>query len=260
MYRLFIDEVGHDNLCSANDPNERYLCLMGVCLDLDYANGEFTDSLNELKTTVFGSEQVILHRREIIDKRDYPFTLLCNEQVRGHFDERLLHWFEESKYTAFAVLIDKRAHVEKYRVWRYHPYHYCLTAMLERYVMWLKSLGQGGIGDVMSEWRGKKPNRKLEEAYARLFRSGTDHVPAEEFQKRLTSNSLKIKRKSANVAGLQLADLLANPVCRSLICANEHVKMTAPFGTRVINILIRNKFRRGGFFSKIQGYGVKILP
>jgi hypothetical protein len=33
MYRLFIDEFGHDNLNTANDPNEQFLCLLGVALD-----------------------------------------------------------------------------------------------------------------------------------------------------------------------------------------------------------------------------------
>src|ERR1035437_5788722 len=72
-YRLHIDEVGHHNLASANDPNERYLCLVGVILDLEYSMGEFTDSMNSLKMEVFGTHNVVLHRRELIDKSPAPY-------------------------------------------------------------------------------------------------------------------------------------------------------------------------------------------
>ena len=260
MYRLFVDEVGHDNLSSANDPNERYLFLMGVCLDLDFANGLFTQELNKLKIRTFGTADVVLHRREIIDKNRPPFTVLKDDDVRRTFDLDLMGWFTESRYMALGVIIDKKEHVEKYHVWRFHPYHYCLTAMLERYVRWLQSQSDNAKGDVMVEWRGKKPNRKLENTYAHLYKLGTENVSAEMFQAALSSNSLKLRMKSANVAGLQLADLLANPVCRALICRKEKAHMIAPFGREVVKMLCKTKFRRGGFFQKIMGYGVKYLP
>jgi hypothetical protein len=125
--------------------------------------------------------------------------------------------------------------------------------MLERYVLWFESMNINAKGDVMCEWRGKQPNRKLEDAYARLYKFGTDNVSAARFQKRLSSGSLKIKTKAAKVAGLQLADLLASPVCRSLICLKQKTAMTAPFGKAVVKILLNGKFRRGGQSRKSKG-------
>jgi hypothetical protein len=163
LYRLFIDETGHDNLNSANDPQEQFLCLMGVILDLDTGHRILTQKMDDLKVSTFRTVDVGLHRREIVDKRPPPFDLLNDSQTRAHFDSGLLDIFANCDYTALAVLIDKKEHKERYAVWKSHPYHYCLKAMMERYVMWLK--GKGGAGDVMAEWRGVKPNKKLEHAY-----------------------------------------------------------------------------------------------
>ena len=144
MIRLFVDEVGHHNMKSSADPNEQYLGLCGVMLPLEYEQGEFTDKLNALKTAVFGRSDLCLHRREIIDRKPDPFTVLKDESKRNQFDELVLGLLEEGKYRVFTVVIDKREHKAKYAVWQFQPYHYCMTVMLERYVQWLQRLGAGG--------------------------------------------------------------------------------------------------------------------
>ena len=257
MYRLFIDEVGHDNLNTANDPNEQFLCLMGVIVELDVENARLEASMNELKRRVFGTQRVVLHRREIIDKKPPPFDLLRDPQTRTTFDEGLITIFEECRYSVIAVQIDKKEHIERYKVWRSHPYHYCLKAMLERYVMHLSDLGSKG--DVMAEWRGVQPNRKLEAAYKHIYTRGTDNLSINQCQKRLSSGQLKIQKKEANISGLQLADLLASPASRYLLCRRKNEEMKAPFGKQVIDVLRRSKFRRSPS-GKLDGYGYKLLP
>jgi hypothetical protein len=68
------------------------------------------------------------------------------------------------------------------------PYHYCLAVLLERYVQFMERTNT--TGDVLAESRGKKENIQLEKAYAYLYKNGTDHVPAQIFQKRLSSKEL----------------------------------------------------------------------
>jgi hypothetical protein len=111
----------------------------------------------------------------------------------------------------------------------------------------------------MVEWRGIKPNKYLEESYARLYRNGTENVSAADMKKYLSSSQLKIEKKEANVAGLQLADLLASPASRYLICKKAGQRMTAPFGREVMKILIKYKFRRS-IRGRLDGYGLKCLP
>lgn len=258
MYRVFIDEVGHHNLNSADDPNERYLGLMGIIASIEYADTAMTAMLDSVKNDVFGTQSVVLHRREIINKKPAPFDRLANSDVRALFDRRILEIFEQAEYVALTILIDKREHVERYRVWQSQPYHYCLIAILERYVSWLEGVNQ--IGDVLVESRGKSENKKLSAAYARLYKFGTANVPAEKFQRYLSSKEIKLKPKSDNIAGLQIADLLANPACRDLICRKTSQKMKAEFGNRVIEILRNSKYRRSPWDGHIEGWGTKTLP
>ena len=116
------------------------------------------------------------------------------------------------------------------------------------------------IGDVLAESRGKKENMQLCKAFDYLYKNGTDHVAAALFQKRLSSRELKLQPKTANVTGLQIVDLVANPSCRDLICLKTGVTMTAPYGTRIVSILRKNKYLKSPITGKIEGWGTKWLP
>lgn len=222
---------------------------------------DLTNRMNALKLEAFGTSDVGLHRREILDMSP-PFDRLKDPEVRTKFDSAMMTLFRDSQYVALSVQIDKQAHLQKYSVWQFHPYHYCFTNLIERYVRWLQDKSQPGKpaqGDVLAEWRGIKPNMQLERSFARLYKNGTDNVTAAEMQAHLTSGQIKIQKKEANIAGLQLADLLANPVSRWLICQRMGERMTAPFGREVMMILLKSKFRRGPK-GRLFGYGLKCLP
>jgi hypothetical protein len=213
--------------------------------------------MNSLKMASFGTMSVVLHRREIINRKIAPFDSLMDPDVKERFDQDLLSMISESDYTAICILIDKKEHCDRYKTWRFNPYHYCLTAMMERYVMFLDE--RNGIGDVMAEWRGIKPNRKLENAYIHIYSNGTPNMHSGRFRKRLSSGQLKIKKKEANIAGLQLADLLVNPASRDLICKKQQEAMTARFGLQVVKILHAKKYHRN-WRGVVKGCGTKTLP
>lgn len=267
MYRLFIDEVGHHNLATANDPAERYLCLVGVILDLEYSMTEFSDAVNAIKLEIFGTRDVVLHRRELIDKKPAPYDKLSDPAVKERFDSLLLRLIENSRYTVISIFIDKQRHLEKYDAWHFEPYHYCLTAMLERYVWWLDE--EDAVGDVMAEGRSRKQDMKLEAAYKYVYSNGTGFdgpekkvfVSKELIQKRLTAKEIKMKTKASNEVGLQLADIVANPARRHIQCKIENVKFKSKFSRAIVKILVKLKYRRCRWGSRqIIGYGVKILP
>jgi hypothetical protein len=256
MYRVFIDEVGHHDMRSSADPNHQYLGLTGVIMRLEHESGPITGALDAIKAAIFGTPNIVLHRREMMDAKP-PFQTLQDPVVRGRLDALLLHLFSNTTYRVFTVVIDKKEHLKRYVVWRFQPYHYCLTVLLEGYVQFLARIGM--TGDVLAESRGKKENMQLERAFRYIYDRGSSHVPAKIFQERLTSRELKIKPKSANIAGLQFADLIANPSCRSLICEKRGVQMTARFGQQVEAIL-RKKYLRSPFNGQLSGWGKKWLP
>lgn len=258
MFRIFIDEVGHHDLKSSDDPNERYLSLTGVIMRLSYESGEFTTALNAVKMQVFGRTDFAFHRRQLIDATDPPYVALTDAPVRQQFNEMMIRLLADSSYRVFTVVIDKKEHKRKYAVWRFHPYHYCLTVVLERYVQLLGRMRV--VGDVMMESRGKKENRQLEAAFRYIYERGTEHVPKEMFQAWLSSREIKIKPKMANISGLQIANLVANPSSRDLICEKSGEAMTAEFSRQIVQILKRNKYLKNPYNGKVPVWGTKWLP
>jgi hypothetical protein len=111
----------------------------------------------------------------------------------------------------------------------------------------------------MAEVRGGKADRCLEKSYSGLYEDGTSNISRTEVQRRLTSKKLKMRPKIANVAGLQLADLLASP--SALYVRHLYAKSAKPdrFAGEVVNVLLDDKYRRG-YAGKLHGYGIKWLP
>jgi len=207
-----------------------------------------------LKQAFFGhrrDEPLILHRKEIVNAKP-PFDRLHDPALRAAFDEALLDAFRRWEFTAFTVCLDKKRHRDTYTTWRFHPYHYCLTVLVERFSMFLERVG--GIGDTMAESRGGKEDIKLKESFHRMWERGSDFIGPERLRAVLTSSQLKVKPKAVNVAGLQVADLLAHPSRNEILRENGTDVLLAPFAQKVVDVLA-SKYDRVG----MKLYGKKML-
>jgi hypothetical protein len=91
-------------------------------------------------------------------------------------------------------------------------------------------------------------------------REGTEFVNGERFSGCLTSKQLKVKPKTNNIAGLQIADLLAHPSQRYGLKSQKKIADEREvFGDKIAAILVRSKYYRSSA-GKIDGYGIKVLP
>jgi hypothetical protein len=245
-YRLYVDEVGNADLDSSDDPNHRFLSLTGVIIELDHVAQTVSPQLDTLKRTFFGAhpdDPIILHRKDIVNRRR-PFDVLLDDRVRTDFDRELLRFLQQWDYSVITVFIDKLRHRETYSTWRFHPYHYCLTVMLERYVFFLNR--RSAQGDVMAESRGGREDRTLKESFHRLYEHGTDYITPTQIRSALTSGQLKVKPKANNIAGLQLADLLAHPSRNEILSEHQLLhRPPAPFAAQVMRILASKYDRQG---------------
>ncbi|MGA2704314.1 MAG: DUF3800 domain-containing protein [Isosphaeraceae bacterium] len=258
-YRMYVDEVGNSDLGASLDPNHRYLSLTGVVLELGYVDSVVFPSLEGLKRTYFGShpdDPVILHRKELVNKKT-PFTALQDTGVEQKFNDDLLAMLRNIEYTVFTVVIDKLEHQQKYQVWRFDPYHYCLLIILERFVLWMRR--RSVVGDVMAESRGGKEDRRLKNSFERVYDQGSSFLPRQEFVRHLTSRQLKVKAKSNNIAGLQLADLIAHPSYRATLARKLGQPLASNFGGMIASILEQSKYDRDAQ-GQIDGWGRKMLP
>ncbi len=261
LYRIYIDEVGNHDLTHADDPNQRFLLLTGVIVESQYVLHTLQPEMDQIKREFFQhdpDEPVIFHRKELVNKIR-PFHTLRDPEVEQRFNTALLTALARWDYRVITVVLDKRAHRDQYQVWHYHPYHYCLAVLLERFVLFLHY--NNHRGDVMVEARGGKEDNKLKDSYSRLYEHGTDNIPPERWQERLTSRELKLKPKSANVAGTQLADLIAHPSRREVLIERQLlVDNRDVFGDQICAILRQSKYHRNARTGQIEGYGKKLLP
>ncbi len=257
--RLYVDEVGNPDLGSSDKPDHRFLCLAGVIFDLKYVNNVLFPEIESIKKQFFCShpdDPIILHRKELLYKKP-PFSNLKDPKIETQFNNLLLKKLNNWEYTVISVLIDKKEHVERYATWRYDPYHYCQEILIERFRLYLDI--NDLHGDVMFESRGGKEDRRLKDSFRRITNSGTNHLSTDQIMEKLTSKELKVKPKSANISGLQVADLIAHPARRWFfknILDMDDNKVT--FGDDIVKLLVDKKFFR--YKGNILGYGAKKLP
>lgn len=260
-YRIYIDETGTHDLRSVDNPNERFLALTGVIFDSEHYGSVVQVQMAEMKLQYFQIDPdtpLIFHRKEMVNKRP-PFQSLWDKEINNKFNNSLLEALKNWQYTVITIVIDKKEHRDRYKVWKYHPYHYCLMVLLERYVQFLDR--NNGVGDVMVEMRGGLEDQKLKESYKRLFEEGTDHISMGLWQKVLTSRKLKVKPKKANITGLQVADLIAHPSRREILQDHNLISDNRiVFGDKICKILRDEKYYRNAKSGIIKGYGKKLLP
>ena len=257
-YRIYIDETGNSDLKASGNQNHQYLCLAGVVMDLDYVQNVFQPKLEQLKKDFFNShpdEPIIFHRKELMNAK-YPFHSLKDENKKNEFNTAYLKLLSDTDFSIIAVLIDKLEHNEGYATWKYDPYHYCQEILVEHYRLFLHL--NHFKGDVMIESRGGAEDMRLKKSFNNLIEKGTQYLKSEEIKEVLTSTQLKVKPKNANIAGLQLADLLAHPIRRWIFNNILNIKEEKQtFADEILKIIEPKIFK---YKEKIIGYGAKKLP
>jgi hypothetical protein len=153
LYRLYVDEVGNDDVPSARDERHRYLSLTGVAMAQDHARDSLAPSMSRLKAEIFRhdpDEAVILHRKDIMNRKRI-FECLNDDQLCARFDDGLCEMISESQFRVITVLIDKLEMARQYHWQQKHPYHYLMEILVEKYAQWLER--KESYGDIMPEKR-----------------------------------------------------------------------------------------------------------
>lgn len=262
-YRLFIDEVGNDRLANFQFESNRFLCLTGIIMNADVHRWDVYPRLERLKAECFPQHpdeaRVILHRAEIVGHKGH-FSSLDDPSMNAHFEQGLYTIYAETDLIVLTAMIDKERFNEKYVVWTYNPYHYCLEVMIERYVMHMEE--KDVTGDIMIESRNKTKDKKLKVAYRSIREHGSSfhgYMSGDRVRARLRDADVKLRNKEANIAGLQLVDMIAKPCCDMMLAKKQLGKGPEHFSAQLVELLEKHKFRRSAR-GQITGYGQKWLP
>jgi len=258
-YRIYIDEVGNPDLKASTNINHRYLSLTGVIMELDYVRSIAHPSLEDLKQKYFDphpDETLVFHRSELMNHGE-PFSILKDSKVEKAFNRDLMCLLSGLQFEVMTVVLDKLDFLQRYAVWHFDPYHYCLIVLVERFVLWLRE--RQSKGDVMAESRGGHEDMRLKIAFRNLVQMGSDFIPSKIMRGYLTSEELKVKPKACNIAGLQIADLIAHPSFKAVLARHQNQALATNFGGRIAQLLEKSKYCRNKK-GKLDGYGRKWLP
>lgn len=259
MYRLYVDEVGNDDLTHVDRDELRYLSLTGVAMPINVARDELIPKFDWIKRTVFDHDPdnpLIFHRSDIVQRKK-KFGVLNDDVKRALFDRSIMRVLEGTPYVVITAVVDKLGMMNQPNWQNQHPYHYLMEIMVEKYVQLLER--KRSTGDIMPEGRKGKKDQLLQEAFEDVVKRGTYFVGSERMSARMHSTTLKIRYKPNNIAGLQLADLIAHPSLMLIRSKRGHPVTLGGFATRIGAILERQKYDRS-YDGRVNGYGVKWFP
>jgi hypothetical protein len=185
-----------------------------------------------------------MHSRDI-RKCEKEFTILFDLGIKKRFYDAINDVIRRNEYAIIASAIRKDGFIKRYGRLSNDVYELCLSFIVERAVFYLDDMKGERELEIIIEKRGAKEDRKLQEHFQRLIARGTAYVTAS----RLNNYKLAIifKSKKDNINGLQLADLIAYPIARSVL---EPSRPNPSFDVLACKFYSKNGKR----------YGLKIFP
>ena len=241
-YRMYVDESGDDVMDPSkwSSPEARYLGLTGVVIASENYRTQTHQEFEALKQAFFPhdpDEPLVLVRQKIVQKRD-DFTGLGDPELATRWETAIYQFLDAHVIQVICVVLDKQAFSGSANT--QDPYGYCISVLAKCYGEWLNRVV--GTGDVMAEARGGREDRKLRSDFNSLMIGNVGQEGDEDWRHRISSNQIKVNLKSRNIAGLQLADLLAYPSRRGVLIENERVSADSPLNaTDRFYELIRSK-------------------
>jgi hypothetical protein len=215
VYYLFLDECGDQNLSNFN-PDFPLFTLCGIIVsETDYKL--ITGRIVQLKQTLWHDKKIILHSRDI-RKCQKGFEVLFDMELKKYFYGCVNAILSESDYTIVCCSILKEPYIRQYGKLS-DVYEISLSYIIERTVFLLDSIKKAGVEQIelhaIAERRGTKEDQSLLGYYNELLDRGTYFVN----HKRIKSyfKSFQFKKKSDDIIGLQIADLIAYPITRHVL-------------------------------------------
>ena len=245
-YVVYVDESGDHSLASIDPEYPVFVLALCVFHKRHYAE-KIIPAIEKLKFNYFGHDSVVLHENEI-RKQKGDFAFLIHRPTRQEFMGRLSSIMEASNFILIACVVDK-ARLGRSDGNNTNPYHLALGICLEALREFLTEKAQDELKThVVVEARGKKEDAELELEFRRICdgdNPGNRHLPFD----------IIFADKKTNLAGLQLADLVARPV---------GINYIRPKQTNQAFALLKKKFFCDGGRSKVgsdfEEVGLMIYP
>lgn len=242
---VYVDESG-DHGMETVDGNYPVFVLAFCVFHKRHYSEKVVPALQKFKFNHFGHDLAVLHEHEIRkEKGDFKFQTRRQKQ---DFLLELTSIIEASNFILISCVIDKAQLRSKPGV-PPNPYHLALGFCLETLYELLREKNQDDkLTHVVVECRGKKEDNELELEFRRICDGANRWGKALPFD-------VKFADKKVNLAGLQLADLVARPIGLKVLRPDQE--------NRAFDVLKRKFFCSGGRECVGEGFenwGLKIYP
>lgn len=209
-YIVYVDESGDLGLRNIDRGFPLFCLAMCVFPIQDYANTT-VPAISALKFQHWGHDGVILHENEIRQRKGDFKGIIQNKENELQLIKDVHNIITEANFQIVASVINKAALIKKYsNPWS--PYELAVHFCLERLHRLMIGKGQPGkTVHVVFESRGKKEDHELELAFRRII-AGNNSWGWEVSDFGTISYEPKFLPKKTNIAGLQVADLVARPL------------------------------------------------
>ena len=245
-YVVYVDESGDHSLASIDPDYPVFVLALCVFHKRHYAE-KIIPAVEKLKFNYFGHDSVVLHEHDI-RKQKGDFAFLSHLPKRLEFMRQLSSIMDASNFILIACVVDK-TRMSKSEGASTNPYHFALDICLEALRGFLAEKKQDHLQThLVVECRGKKEDRELELEFRRIRDGsalGNRQLPFE----------IVFADKKTNLAGLQLADLVARPV------GLNYIRPSQP--NQAFDLLKRKFYCDGGrecVGSGYEGVGLMIYP
>lgn len=209
---MFLDESGNHALTQAEGDQYPVFVLGGVIAEVNYAESVIAGRLRQFKRDLFGRDDLILHTADISRNRN-GFERLKEPDFRQRFYDEINTLMRELRYTVVACAVKKDELFGRYGMAAVDPYLLSLDVLIQQFCFEIGDVPDGGV--VYAEKRSPVLDRELDIAWLNLKVQGTRRIRATTISERITH--LQTLPKAANVAGLQLADLVVSPIGRYVL-------------------------------------------
>ncbi|HDR7327125.1 TPA: DUF3800 domain-containing protein, partial [Bacillus toyonensis] len=179
-------------------------------------------------------------------KKNTPYEVMKKKENRVAYISKINELFQNQNFHVLGVAIHEQDLERLYPNLR-DKYFISLQVILENYVNFLER--NDGIGNIVIESRNPKQNQQLQNHFYNLKATGTLFYEQSVLQKHLGTISFPLKAE--NITGLQIADMIPNPLNRDLSGMEQKIPG-----------LIKNIKQKvyDGLIGEHNRFGIKIIP
>lgn len=261
-YTMFIDETGDHNI-----DNEQPFSIIGVifndkyCINRNDKPSELKKKLCELKNEYFKNDNINLHLVDIMrGNKEYK---KYSEEERYNFIKALPDFFKDINCKIISITIDKNK-LKKYFRPSKDPYIIGFMHVLQNFYSFISN-EKIESARIVIEGRDDYSNLLVQKAVFDVFNNGTIHLDIEEkLRSKIKGFIIAGKGDSSYQSGLEIADLLCNPlsrVRRGMIEVNNMCLRNFKYGTdnKIFEVIKKNIYCKNDI-KDIRNWGFQKVP